>query len=380
MKLINNNQNIIIRKPTNTEKKEELSRLILLIGDSKAKLKELSKDIELESAELDNKIKMSTELDKKLIEYRNDVNSKANELNKLNTEFEELTIKLNDSKIIFIKQDKILKNKLNEVSNVQSKVEDNNKQLFKIKDSIEVLNNESNIKEKILKEYESNINLISSKIKNKEEELKNIEIDINTLKTSQKNKKEDINKLDSRINEKEDSIKILENKIGSLNKTIEKLNDDIYKSNLKIENNKSVLTEVKERQKELKVLESNIVDTKVEINKKQSIVDKAIEKINTELDKKNEEITNINSEIQSKNEELKTINQKITTQTEKLDIDRKAFIQEKEDLKILSDRVSEKERKLAKEKIHIEDTRLSLAETLATIKRKYRLEKIDITV
>ena len=73
MRLVNNNQTIVVNKPTNTAKKQELAGLKAQYNDCKVELDTIKNDILFEQKELDEKIAVSTSFDEKVISLKDSI-------------------------------------------------------------------------------------------------------------------------------------------------------------------------------------------------------------------------------------------------------------------------------------------------------------------
>jgi len=380
MKLINNSQTIVVKAPTNTAKKQELAELKRIIIDYKVELETIKKDLLLEQGDLEEKIKVSTSLDEKIISFKDSIVEKEKELTKLSAEVVDANKEYNAkrSKVQNIGKDVeynilVLEDQRIAIGagNINKKALENTIEV--IKDEIYILEgNKLSLKGDIddcvslIKTKNSTIGTLDAKIIDKESQVAGIDLELGKaapkLKASKRKQQEE----DSKIIEKRKELSNVETQIIEKHDAMFLLDQDFLKVSSKITDSKSLL----------KMYTSKIGQSK-------SFYDNSVKDVNAIdeiIDSKSKILSGLDKSIETKSNEVESLLQLMDSQRATNEKETVFLDDEKAKIDILNERIRKRESELTAEQLHIDDTKLSLRETIARIKRKYRLEKIDIEV
>ena len=236
--------------------------------------------------------------------------------------------KINGSNLDTINKDiEILKNKNKEneniIKNQKKEIETKSKEIIKLRNNINLHNNETKKMIDLQKNYE-NIVKINNKMK---EEKKNYIKEINKLK-------ENLNK----INEEEKVEQKLKEAFNKLkddyDNVDEQYNELKEKINLVIEENQKIKEENKKLNNEINIVKQNKEGDKDKNTEELDVLKKQINEMNKNMNELNEKNKKINDELNNKNIENKNlinINNKYQIELNKLKTDSEKNLKEKEE-------------------------------------------------
>ena len=311
--------------------------------------------------ELKNKIKdLNKEIEKNKQEYNIQISrmdEKYTNLSKSLTKKNQDFTKLQSENFDKIKENSILKNQL-EKNNL--KENEYHEKIINYRKQIENNEKDLNNKNSEINNLNDNINNNKLLIKSLETEIEKLKFDNNTYSKENNELNKILNDLEICKNEKEE----LKNELENTKKLME--NDKI------------------EYKKQINLMESNIYNNNILINKKDELIEQL--KFNENQQEKNEELNNkleeLENIIKQKNEEIKELNNIIEKnkqeENKELSLAKKTILQYKTDnesnmavIKLLQEQI----KTMKKEKISKEENNNNNSELIAMAEKMLKLEK-----